>query len=350
MACAFTSIPDFLGHGFDDLIDVRSPAEFAEDHIPAAISLPVLSNEERARVGTIYVQESPFLARKVGGALVYRNAAAHVEGPLADRDGAWRPLVYCWRGGMRSGAFANFLGQIGWRAETVEGGYRTWRRLVQRSLYDDPLPHRLILLDGLTGTGKTDLLRRLDALGAQVLDLEGLARHRGSLLGAMPGGQPSQKALETGLASRLAGLDPARPVLAEAESSKIGDLSLPPSLWSAMRAAARIDVTASPQARARYLAHAYQDLLSDRGRIEPLLRRLVPLRGRAAVESWLAHQAAGRLEDLAFALMADHYDPAYRTSRARHPVPDLATVDTGDLGEADLDRATERIAAVLASA
>ena len=344
MARAFPSVQGLLAHGFDDLIDVRSPAEFAEDRIPGAINLPVLSNEERAEVGTIYVQDSPFRARKLGAALVVRNAATHLEGPLRDREGGWRPLVYCWRGGQRSGFFATLLKEIGWRAETVEGGYRTWRRLVQRSLYEEPLPHRLVLLDGLTGTGKTDLLHRLDALGAQVLDLEGLARHRGSLLGALPGGQPGQKAFETALVARLAAFDPARPVLAEAESSKIGDLSLPPSLWAAMQAARRIEVTAPPEARVRYLARPYADLFADRDRLEPLLHQLIPLRGRATVEGWTQLLAERRFEDLSAALALDHYDPAYRRSRARHPAPSVLSVPAGDLTEADLDRAAHRIA------
>jgi tRNA 2-selenouridine synthase len=344
MPRAFASIPDFLNHGFDDLIDVRSPAEFAEDHVPGAISLPVLSDDERARVGTIYVRESPFLARKIGAALVARNAALHIEGPLADRDGGWRPLVYCWRGGQRSGSFASILSQIGWRAETVEGGYRTWRRLVQHALYESALPHRLVLLDGLTGTGKSELLARLDRLGVQVLDLEGLARHRGSLLGGMPGGQPSQKAFETALATRLAALDPARPVVAEAESSKVGDLSIPPAVWAAMQAAPRIEVTAAPEARARYLARAYADLAADRDRLEPLLLQLVALRGRVTVERWLGLLHEGQAEALAAALMEEHYDPAYRRSRARHPTPTMLGVDAGALTDADLDRTAERIA------
>ncbi len=347
MPRAFGSVRAFLDHGFDDLIDVRSPAEFAEDRVPGAINLPVLSNEERAQVGTIYVQDSPFRARKIGGALVTRNASAHIAGPLADRDGAWRPLVYCWRGGQRSGFFTTLLKEIGWRAEQVEGGYRTWRRLVQRSLYDDPLPHRLVLLDGLTGTGKTELLHRLDGSGAQVLDLEGLAQHRGSLLGAMPGGQPGQKAFETALATRLAALDPARPVLAEAESSKVGQIALPPSLWAAMQAAPRIEVTAPPEARARYLAHAYADLFADRDRLEPLLQLLIPLRGRATVERWTQLLGERRFEDLSAALAADHYDPSYRRSRARYPVQTIGAVEVGALTGADLDRAADRIAALV---
>lgn len=346
MARAFASIADVLAHGFDALIDVRSPAEFAEDHLPGAISLPVLSDAERSRVGTIYVQDSPFRARKVGAALVARNAAAHIEGELADREGGWRPLVYCWRGGQRSGSFATILREIGWRAEQVEGGYRSWRRLVRHALYEAALPHRLLLLDGLTGTAKTEILHRLGGLGMQVLDLEGLARHRGSLLGAMPGGQPGQKAFETALAVRLAALNPGRLTFVEAESSKVGDLALPPALWSAMRAAPRIEVTAPPEARARYLALAYADLIMDRERLEPLLRQLTTLRGRATIEHWLALLRGGEVEALAATLMTDHYDPAYLRSRARHPLSALHSIAAGALTGADLDRAAERIAAV----
>src|SRR6056297_789826 len=111
---------------FDTIIDVRSPSEFAEDHMHGAINLPVLSDAERAQVGTIYVQQDAFLARKIGAALVSRNAASHLEGPLADMGGGWRPLVYCWRGGQRSGAFATILDQVGWRVQVLEGGYQTY--------------------------------------------------------------------------------------------------------------------------------------------------------------------------------------------------------------------------------
>ncbi|MBC7477653.1 MAG: tRNA 2-selenouridine(34) synthase MnmH, partial [Pseudorhodobacter sp.] len=115
MAVTLTHLTDIFALGFDDIIDVRAPAEFAEDHIPGAISLPVLDDAERAEVGTIYKQVSPFTARKVGAALVAKNASAHLQGPLASKTGAWKPLVYCWRGGQRSGSFASILGQIGWR-------------------------------------------------------------------------------------------------------------------------------------------------------------------------------------------------------------------------------------------
>jgi tRNA 2-selenouridine synthase len=345
----FASVAEFLAHGFDDLIDVRSPAEFDEDHVPGAISLPVLSNEERAEVGTIYVQDSAFRARKVGAALVARNAAAHLEGPLADRDGGWRPLVYCWRGGQRSGSFATILTQVGWRADTVDGGYRSWRRLVQRSLYEEKLPHRLVLLDGLTGTAKTDLLQRLGRNGCQVLNLEGLARHRGSLLGAMPDGQPSQKGFESRLAKTLAGLDPSRPVLAEAESSKVGRIALPPALWSAMQIAPRIEITAPLEARAEYLSATYADLVAEPDRLEALLLQLVPLRGRAMFEHWRTLLRNGDTRALAAALMTDHYDPAYLRSRSRYSAKILSGVSLSDLKDPELELAAARIAELAAA-
>ncbi|HSG57508.1 MAG TPA: rhodanese-like domain-containing protein, partial [Paracoccaceae bacterium] len=166
MALALTSLSDLAALPFDDIIDVRAPSEFAEDHIPGAINLPVLSDEERAQVGTIYVQQDRFLARKVGAALVARNAAAHLQGALADRDGGWRPLVYCWRGGQRSGSFASILAQIGWRVELIEGGYKSYRRLVAQALYDQPVGPRIVLIDGGTGTAKTRLLHHLNQAGA----------------------------------------------------------------------------------------------------------------------------------------------------------------------------------------
>ena len=212
MAITLTCLTDLARHGFDDIIDVRAPAEYAEDHLPGAISLPVLDDAERARVGTIYKQVAPFTARKVGAALVARNAAAHLEGPLTDKPGGWRPLVYCWRGGQRSGSFASILTQIGWRVETIAGGYKAWRALVLRELGEVPIRAPLRVLDGNTGSAKTELLAHLRQRNVQVIDLEAMAGHRGSLFGAM-GAQPSQRMFEGQLAHALAALDPARPVV-----------------------------------------------------------------------------------------------------------------------------------------
>lgn len=333
MRTAFATLNDILNHGFDAVIDVRSPAEFAEDHVPGAINLPALTNEERARVGTIYVQETPFKARKVGAALVARNVAAHLEGTLKEMDGGWRPLVYCWRGGQRSGSFASILTQIGWRAAVVEGGYQSYRNLVYDALYEGRLSHRLILLDGNTGTAKTDILHRLKSYGIQVLDLEGIANHRGSLLGAMASEQPSQKAFETAMACAVSRLDPKRPVIVEAESSKVGARIVPPSLWAAMKAAPRIEIDAPLDARAKYLANAYCDVSENP---IALTRKLEFLRARRGdlVDRWITHLNAGAFEDLARALMEDHYDPTYRSGRARNGADVLHRFEAPNLTEA----------------
>ncbi|MFZ7090376.1 tRNA 2-selenouridine(34) synthase MnmH [Primorskyibacter sp. 2E233] len=344
MALSFETLGDLLNHGFDTLIDVRSPAEFAEDHVPGAINLPVLDNEERARVGTMYKQVSPFRARKIGAALVFRNSAAHIEGPLAHHEGSWRPLVYCWRGGQRSGSFAWMLGEIGWRAESIQGGYKRYRTLVNTALYQEPLPFKLIQLGGYTGTAKTALLPLLQDQGVQVLDLEGLARHRGSLLGDMPGGQPSQKAFETELAQQLNALDPTRPVVVEAESSKIGDINLPPSLWEAMKAAPWIEVAAPVAARARYLAQAYADILADEQRLRAKLEPLRYHRGHALVDHWGGLIAAGDKLALCASLASDHYDPAYeRSMRAVAPTVS-ERLETQDLGAEALSELAGKIA------
>lgn len=348
MKTAFTSLRDLLNHGFDTVIDVRSPAEFAEDHVPGAINLPALSNDQRAQVGTVYVQISPFKARKMGAAMVARNVAAHLEGPLKDHLGSWRPLVYCWRGGQRSGSFASILTQIGWRAEVVDGGYQAFRNLVHDVLYKDAVPHRLILLDGNTGTAKTDLLHRLDRLGVQVLDLEGLANHRGSLLGEMDGGQPAQKGFETALACALLKLDPTRPTLVEAESSKVGERVVPPTLWAAMKAAPRIEIDAPLDARAAYLADAYADVSSDAQGLRTKLEILRRHRGHL-VDGWLGLLDAGNFQALARALMDEHYDPTYRSGRTRHGADVLERFSVDGLAEDDRDALAARLSDWVAS-
>jgi tRNA 2-selenouridine synthase len=345
MVVKLDSLADVLALRFDDIIDVRAPSEWAEDHIPGAISLPVLDDAERARVGTIYKQVSPFTARKVGAALVAKNAAAHLEGPLADKPGGWQPLVYCWRGGQRSGSFASILSQIGWRVEVVQGGYKSWRRLVVEALYDQPFAHRLMVLDGNTGTAKTEVLARLAARGVQVVDLEGLANHRGSLFGHM-GEQPSQKAFEGRLALALARLDPDRPVVVEAESAKVGECRLPPKLWRAMVTAPRISIEAPRRARAEYLVRAYADLVADVARLDGVVASLAAAHPREVIADWRAMVAAGAFVDLAEGLMARHYDPRYGKHRARMDVP---VTEVAVEGLDDLEGLADRIAALIAA-
>ncbi len=347
MPITLTTLADLAHLPFDTIIDVRSPAEYAEDHMPGAISLPALSDEERAEVGTIYTRQSPFLAKKLGAALVARNVATHLLGPLRDMPGGWRPLVYCWRGGQRSGSVAIILGQIGWRVETVAGGYKSYRQLVVEALYNQPVPARVVVLDGNTGSAKTDILNLLPGLGLQVIDLEGLARHRGSLFGAMPGGQPDQKGFETALALLIAGLDPSRPVVVEAESSKVGNLRLPPQLWKAMQAAPRVALAAPPLARARYLTRAYGDLIADPARLTAIIEQLRPAHSAEVIDSWQALAGAGAFQSLAASLMERHYDPRYVKHRARVAEGRFVEIAVDRLDEGDLPDLAAKVAAAV---
>jgi tRNA 2-selenouridine synthase len=334
--------------GFDDIVDVRSPAEFAEDHVPGAINLPVLDNDERARVGTIYVQESRFLARRIGAALVARNIARHLDEGLRDKPGSWAPLVYCWRGGQRSNAMATVLDQVGWRPSALGGGYKTYRRRVTAALYEAEPDFRVVLLDGYTGVAKTEVLRRLAGLGVQTIDLEGLAAHRGSLFGALPGRpQPHQKGFESALVARLDQLDRTRPVVVEAESSKVGELNVPPTLWKAMLAAPRIELAAPRDARAWYLTRAYGDIIADPAALDDTLGKLPIHFGKERLAEWRALASAGAYADLAAGLIEHHYDPAYERSRRKETRPCVGVVSLGDLETASLDAAAERIAAVI---
>jgi tRNA 2-selenouridine synthase len=334
--------------GFDAIIDVRSPAEFAEDRIPGAINLPVLSNEERAEVGTIYLRQSRSLARRIGAAYVARNVASHLETALADRDAKFRPLVYCWRGGMRSNAMASILSQIGWRVGVLKGGYRTWRRAVVASLADNAAPINFVLIDGETGTAKTEILRRLSALGVETIDLEGLAAHKGSVFGAEASrAQPAQKLFESALFDRLRAIDPARPIAVEAESSRIGRLVLPKRIWRAMRAAPRIIIEAPVAARADYLTRAYSDIIEAPGAVEQAIGRLRPFHSKETIEDWLTLAKNGRHEDLAAALMRDHYDPLYARSRKRAESGPAAVLRAPDLTSESLDRIAGDVAAAI---
>ncbi len=348
MPQTYATLGELLAHGRDTVIDVRSPAEYAEDHIPGAINLPALSNAQRAEVGTLYKQVSAFDARKIGAAMVARNVADHIDGPLSPHDGGWQPLVYCWRGGQRSGSFTSILQQIGWRADTLAGGYQTYRRLVHATLYDQPVPHRLILLDGYTGTAKTALLHLLAERGVQTLDLEGMAGHRGSLLGATAAGQPAQKGFESQLAVALDRLDPDRPTIVEAESSKIGRIVLPQQVWLRMTAAPRISVNAPIAARAQFLTQAYHDIIADPAALRLRLQPLRNLRGHAVVDHWEMLLAAGDMTALATALMEQHYDAAYTRSRRIADHDWLGEVVADTLDPAGRARAADALAALIA--
>lgn len=333
--------------GFDAIIDVRSPAEFALDHIPGAINLPVLDDDQRAAVGTEYVQGSKFLARRRGAAMVARNIAGHLEAALADRGGGFKPLVHCWRGGQRSGAMATVMDQVGWPVAVLDGGYQTWRRQVNAALYDTAVPHRLVLLDGPTGSGKTALLTALAARGVQTLDLEALAAHRGSLFGAIPGGQPSQRMFETGLHDALSRLDPTRPVVVEAESSRIGMRVVPPSLWTAMAAAPVVELAVPVEARVAHTVTAYAGIAADPAALDQALAGLPRHHSRALIGEWRALAARAAFADLARQLIEVHYDPAYRRTGAARARPVLSRLVLADLWPASIDKAAGELAAGL---
>lgn len=333
--------------GFSAIIDVRSPSEFAQDHVPGAINLPVLDDAERAEVGTLYVQTSRFLARRVGAAKVARNIAAHLEGALADGRKDFRPLVYCWRGGMRSNAMATVLGQVGWHTAVLEGGYRTWRRQVVAQLHAAaPLAYRICLVDGPTGSGKTALLGALKDLGEQVIDLEDLAGHRGSLFGATEAGQPQQKLFESRLMDRLDRADPSRPLVLEAESSRIGNLAIPQALWLAMAAASRVRLAAAPATRVRHILDHYGWIASDRPALCAAIDRLPSHHSKARKAEWKAWVEAGALEPLVAGLIADHYDPSYQRSMQRREGHLLGEVRV----DAGLDAAARAVAELVRDA
>ncbi|MBS0451375.1 MAG: tRNA 2-selenouridine(34) synthase MnmH [Proteobacteria bacterium] len=305
---------------FDTLIDARSPAEFALDHVPGAINCPVLDDEERRIVGTLYKQQGAFEARRVGGAMVAANLARHLRERFADQPANWKPLVYCWRGGLRSGSMVTWLRLVGWDAQQLAGGYKSFRRHVISQL-DALCPQlNLHVICGATGSAKTRVLQALAAQGEQVLDLEDMACHKGSLLGSLPGvPQPSQKSFETGIATALGGFDLARPIYVEGESPRIGKLSLPLSLVARMRESPHvIEVAATHEARLDYLLRDYVYLGDDREALATQLGRLKELQGKETVARWQQWALAGELAPLFAELMSLHYDPHYERSQERH--------------------------------
>ena len=331
---------------YDDLVDCRSPAEYAEDHIPGALSAPVLDDEERAAVGTLYKQASPFEAKRVGAALVAKNVARHVEALFAGKPRSWRPLVYCWRGGKRSGAMAHILREIGWDAQTLPGGYRAYRRWVVARLEEIPETLQLRVVHGPTGSGKSRLLGALRRAGAQVLDLEALASHRGSVLGTLPERpQPSQKWFESQLLAALGRLERARPVFVEGESKKIGQVQVPEALMARMRASPCVRIEAPLEVRIALLLDEYRHFLDDPRTLQAQLDCLVGLHGRERIAGWKALAAQGAWAGLVTRLLAEHYDPAYRRSSERN-FAQLAHAEAVRIDAADetaFDRAAGRI-------
>ena len=304
---------------FSAIIDARSESEFALDHLPGAVNWPTLNDAERHAVGTEYKQISAFEARKRGAVIAARNIAAHIERHALHLPKSWRPLVYCWRGGQRSGALALILSQIGFDVQVLEGGYKAYRQLVVRELEQAGQGLSWAVLCGPTGSGKSRLLGELARQGAQVLDLEALAVHRGSLLGDIPGSpQPSQKAFENALWQQLRSFDPARVVFVESESRVVGRLRLPLSLIECMREAPCIRLELPIGARVQLLKQDYPHFVEQPERLEPRLNLLREHRGHVQVDEWLALLAQGQIEPVVEQLLLRHYDPVYQRSMSAH--------------------------------
>jgi tRNA 2-selenouridine synthase len=306
---------------FDEIIDVRTPAEFAEDHIPGAISCPVFSDEERIVVGTLYKQVSPFEARKVGAAMVAKNIAHHLETRFKDHPKSWRPVIYCWRGGQRSGAMSIILSQVGWAAHKLDGGYKTYRRHVLDQLEILPQNFTWHVICGPTGSGKSRLLDALAHNGRQVLDLEFLAQHRGSLLGRLPSlPQPSQKGFDSALLAALQRLDPAQPVYLEAESNKIGLVTLPPALVTTMHQGECYLVETALAARVQGLIEDYHHYIADPQSLIAHLQPLHRFHGENQLQHWISQINAGDFATMVGELLTLHYDPSYLRATAKHYV------------------------------
>jgi len=305
-------------HEFDVIIDVRTPSEFAEDHIPGAVNFPVLSDEERVRVGTLHKQSS-FEAKKIGAALIARNIADHIENNWLDKPRSWHPLIYCWRGGQRSGAMTHILRTIGFAAERLEGGYKGYRHHVLEQLEIRPATLSYMVLCGLTGSGKSLLLNALQQAGAQVLDLEEIAKHRGSVLGDMPDmPQPAQKGFDSQLLAKLKTFNPALPVYVESESKKIGTIRVPDALIHAMWASPCMRLETSTELRVALLRQEYQHFLDNPSLLQQQLDRLRGMYSNEQLAKWQAMYTEHRWDEFVAELLTLHYDPAYTKSIYSH--------------------------------
>lgn len=339
--------PPFLPEDFEEIIDVRSPSEFAEDHIPGAINLSVLTDAERHEVGLLNVS-SPFEARRLGATLITANIHRHLSTTLANRSADFDPLIYCWRGNLRSNSIAVIFRAIGWRSRVLQGGYKAWRKWLMGDLGKTLGAERpeLIILGGYTGCGKTRLLHALKKQGAQILDLEGLASHRGSILGNEPDeDQPGQKSFESQLWQTFRDFDPERPVFTEAESNRIGRLQCPPALWKRLSEGRVVLVDLPLGERATLLAEEYEHFIAAPETLKEKLDGLRRLRGHEQVQLWHQHIDAGDWPAFLKSILIDHYDLAYRLPGSGESVyqPPERTLTLTSAREADFEKAAAEL-------
>lgn len=334
---------------FDAIIDARSPGEFALDHLPNAVNWPSLNDDERIAIGTMYKQVNAFEAKKRGAALVARNAAHHIETHLLDAPKQWRPLLYCWRGGNRSGAQATILSAIGFHVTLLEGGYKAFRAALLTHIPEQVARLKWRVIAGPTGVGKTHLLHALKAQGHQILDLEGLANHRSSVLGLLPGQtQPTQKHFEMKLWHALQQLDSDRVVYVESESKRVGNVTVPESLIKAMRASPCVDIRMSVEQRVSLLMRDYDHFVQDTEHFSERLQTLVALLGHATIDRWQSMIDANQVAGVVQELLSLHYDPKYFESMGRN-FQHYATapqVEIRGISDADIADGAREIAAL----
>jgi tRNA 2-selenouridine synthase len=329
---------------FDTIIDVRSPLEYEEDHIIGSINCPVLYDQERIIVGTIYKKESTFRAKIIGSSLTARNIAKHIEEKFINQKGSWQPLIYCWRGGQRSKAFSLILSEVGWRTFQLEGGYKKYRNEVISFLNKVGSKLKIILISGKTGSAKTKILQNIKLQGGQILDLENLANHKGSLLGKIPDlKQPSQKLFESKLYHQIKQLDLRRNVYIEAESSKIGNIHIPKTLWAKMIVSPRIEIKADIELRSSFLLNDYKYMCENPELIKPIIYGLKNRLSKKLINDWMELITKKLWLDLTKSFLENHYDPSYSSNTIKNDRKVIKKIQAKSFSKEEINKITKLI-------